>query len=143
MPELPANDSFSIEVDLANHLLVLRLRGFWTTENFDDFEVELHRALAMLSKAGIREGEFDAILDVRSFPVQSQDAVLRLQAIAEHFGRRTRRIANIMSGTALQQIQAKRVSGDFEGRAFLDEAEARLWIGEKAATVDGPSSPID
>jgi hypothetical protein len=143
MPELSEGDSFSMEVDLASQLLVLRLRGFWTTENFDSFEAELQRALTTLSNAGIGQGEFDAIVDVRSFPVQSQDAVLRLQAIAEHFGRRTRRIANIMSGTALQQIQAKRVAVDLRSRAFLDEAEARQWIGEDAATADGPSSPKD
>ena len=143
MPEFSANDSFSIEVEPANHLLVLRLRGFWTAEIFDGFEVELHRAFAMLSKAGIKQGAVDAILDVRLFDIQSQEGVLRVQAIAEYFGRHARRIANIMSGAALQHMQAKRVSGDFDSHAFLDEAEARQWIKEKAATGEAPSPPID
>lgn len=127
--------SYLIESDPRKNFMRLTFSGHMDHRTVDRFEQELAAAFArMPAKADCR-----FLSDIRAAGVQSRDVSERLQSIMGHFmmshGSRTRGIAMLVSGSALEMMQARRVAAGDGTAFFVSEEEASAWLFDETTTV--------
>ena len=128
--------SYLIETDPRRSYMRLTFSGLMDHGTVDRFEDEITAAIARMPSKDGRPGDCLFLSDVRDAGVQSRDISERLQAIMARYGPLTRRTALLVSGSALEMMQVRRVAG-MDGTAFFkSEGEALAWLFE-----DRPSVP--
>lgn len=120
--------SYLIETDPRKNHIRLTFSGLMDHTTVDGFENEMAVAIARMPLKDGQPGDCLLLSDIRDSGVQSREISERLQAIMARYGTRTRRIAMLMSGSALEMMQARRVAGR-DGTAFFKSEDAALaWL---------------
>lgn len=117
--------AFTIRIAPERKLLEIEYRGYWDAATLQRYDAELRRKLSALRSCGCAHGEHVTILDMRSFPVQSQEMLAGLGAMTINPVFRSRRVAVVLS-SALGKMQAKRTAPDYG--MFDDREEAAAWL---------------
>jgi hypothetical protein len=94
------------------------------TENLNK-ELLLHTALSRR-----RFGSFRMLVDVSSAPIQSPEVISRIQPPEEILEHELDRIAIVVAGSVLSQLQAKRIFNESRTRIFMSLDEAEAWLLE-------------
>ncbi len=119
--------SSTVMFDRLEKLVAVRLVGFWDEVRFDAFEAALASRLDEIARSQLAIEELGLLVDVRDFPIQQKEIVVRFQDTLARVGG-WRRVATLISGGALQQMQAKRAAPADHTKIFTSEAEARAWL---------------
>ena len=119
--------SSTVVFDRLQKLVAVRLIGFWDEAKFDAFEATLAARLGEITKANLAVEELGLLVDARDFPIQQKEIVVRFQDTLARVGG-WRRVATVVSGGALEQMQAKRATSVDRTKFFASEAEARAWL---------------
>ena len=125
---MPPKPTYLIETDPRKNYMRLTFSGHLDHATLDGFEQEMAVAFARMPSKGGRRGDCLFLADLRESGVQSRDITERLQAIIAHYGSLTRRIAMLMSGSALEMMQAKRVAGSDRTAFFRSDDDAGAWL---------------
>lgn len=118
---------FKVTYDAANKLLEITLEGYWSMDDFREYEAEMGAKHMQIAK----QAEYYRVLsDARDFAVQSKEVAQAFDSLFNHrrgdnFGRLA-----ILVSSALSSMQAKHVSPSADVRVFTNEAEARKWLLE-------------
>ena len=131
---MSANPSYRIETGPRKDYMRLTFWGLMDHATTDQFEQELADTFALRRPAAGGPSDWLFLADVRAAGMQSRDISARLQSIMARYGSLTRRTAMLMSGSALEMMQARRVAGRDGTGFFRDEDEAAAWLfGEEAS----------
>lgn len=135
---MSSNPSYLIETNPRRNSMRLTFAGYLDHATLDRFEQEMAVAFARMPARNGRRGDCLFLADLRESGVQSRDISERLQAIIAHYGPLIRRIAMLLSGSALEMMQAKRVAGQ-DGKAFfVSEDDASAWLFDDRTGVAAP-----
>ena len=96
----------------------LTFSGHLNYATLDQFEHAMVVAFAAMPVHDRQCGDYLFLADLRDLGVKSCDITERLRSIIARRGSRTRKIGMLMSGTALEMMQAKRGVGQ-EGKGFF------------------------
>lgn len=118
---------FAIEIDPFRRYVELTLRGFWSVETCAGFDRRLRQMLPLLPLGGCAIGTQVTLFDLTDFPVQQQDSLTALGAMAADSSIGSRRIA-IITHSQLVKRQAHRVAPTYG--VFKDRASALGWLME-------------
>ena len=116
--------SFSIRVEPLRDLVRIRMSGFFTLADVEDFLVAREEAHAALRCGPNRHLTLN---DVSEMKIQSQEIVDSFRAMLAAPEYRSRRLAFIVSST-LARSQLGRALGGRDARCFEDPAEAERWL---------------
>ena len=117
---------FDITTDATRGLLIVRMRGHWTSEIVNAYKKAVLRAAADLLAAGSRQGEVLALVDARDLSAQSQNVVAEFKANMDREGLLPRRLATVTSSILFRR-QVERIAIPNQ-RLFNDEDEALAWL---------------
>lgn len=122
--------NYSIDVNPRQQLLEVRLSGQWTVATVASYRLDVDAALARMQAQGGRPGEYLLLVDMREQGVQSREVAAAYQAFISDYAWVGRRRATIVSGSALHELQVKRVAKelDVENAFFRTEEEALGWL---------------
>lgn len=130
-----AQSGYDIVYDSARRLLHLTLFGMWDLATLDAYRRALDATLSPIIKNGVLDPDIGFIVDLRGHAVQPKDVADALSQMVEEHGA-AHPSAVIMSSSALQNIQVKRISTSLHRRAvFTDEAAALDWITAEQAKI--------
>ncbi|MBT2189259.1 STAS/SEC14 domain-containing protein [Sphingobium nicotianae] len=121
---------FKVTYDAMNKLLELKLEGYWSMDDFRDYEAEMTAKHVQIIK---QTRYYRVLSDARDFAVQSKEVGQAFESLfdprrGEDFGRFA-----ILVSSALNAIQAKHVSPHANVAVFTNEKEARTWLLEKGS----------
>lgn len=116
--------TYSIDVDVARHLVRITLSGFFTAEEFSRFVTARNAAHARLTCG---PNQHVTINDVRGMKIQSQDMVVAFQKMLADPAHASRRLA-FVAAPSLARTQLLRALGDRGAQVFGSHAEAEAWV---------------
>ncbi len=125
--------TFEIELDGARDLMVLRLSGLWDADTGSRFIAALDGCARDRERLASKAGCLRVLIDVRAHAVQTQETAALLQRRFTTHADDRRRIAMLVDGRQLQQMQIRRVAAAAQHAFFLDETEALDWLGLPSA----------
>ncbi|CAN5293649.1 hypothetical protein BH11PSE5_BH11PSE5_30160 [soil metagenome] len=116
---------FEVSNDLRQRLITVRLSGFLTLPEVDDFFAEEQR---QAQASGYRSNDFLLLVEAEGSVIQSQDIVT---SIIEHIARaplRARRVAVVREGT-MTKLQTQRMLANRENASIFGErSDALNWL---------------
>lgn len=115
---------FSIHVDPLRDLVRIRMSGFFTIADIEDFLVAREQAHARL-RCG--PNQHITLNDVSEMKIQSQEIVAAFQTMLAAPAYRSRRLA-FVTGSTLARGQLLRAAIGREVRCFDDVAAAEAWL---------------
>ena len=127
-----AEPGFEIRYDAQEHVLHMRIWGFWSVLTLAAYTTRL-----LIETARLRGEDYDILSDSRSFEVQGAAVSAGFERIAARGARMQRGRTAIVVASQLNRIQAQRTTGGERTRIFLDMDEARAWqaAGRAAAAA--------
>ena len=128
------DERFSFKIDPGRGLVQIRMSGFFTLADIDDF---LEARKAAHEALGWPPNQHVTLNDVRGMKIQAQevvDAFRRMLAAPEY---RSRRLAFI-AGPTLTRSQLMRALDGRNARCFSDPEAAEAWL-----FADAPGRPAD
>jgi hypothetical protein len=109
-------------------MLKLKSSGFWSMKNLADYEREFD---GILRKISATPGPFDFVADLTEHPTQSTEVSDKLKQYGVQMHKvGLRKMACIVSNSALSRMQLERSAGELTTKFFSSEAEARVWLAE-------------
>ncbi len=127
--------SFSIRVEPLRDLVCIRMSGFFSLADIEDFLVAREEAHAAL-RCG--PNQHLTLNDVSEMKIQSQEIVSAFQAMLSAPEQRSRRLAFIARST-LARGQLMRAAAGRDVRCFDDVASAQAWLLAPDEEADFPS----
>jgi hypothetical protein len=116
---------FTIETDPARSLVRVRMAGFMSPDEVEDFSRAEQAAVAEM---GLGSGEFLLLVDTVGAVIQSQETVAAFAGIVADSPLKARRIAVVRANT-LTRMQTQRILMVREDTAiFSTLAEAEAWL---------------
>ena len=116
---------FTIECDAKRALLFVRMWGFASVGEVEEFSRAEQKAIAAM---GCRSGEFLLLIDAEAAVIQAQDVVAKFMEIIATSPRKARRIA-VVRGMSLTRKQVQRILAMRSNTAlFATIAEAEEWL---------------
>lgn len=115
---------YSISVDPARLLVILRLAGFLSPVDVERIATEEQAAVRAL---GVPSGKHHFLIDARALDAQTADVVAFVQQTNDTVPLKPRRLA-IVARYGLNKIQARRMIGDREIGLFDREEEALAYL---------------
>ena len=132
---MTSKPSYLIDSNPRKNYMRLTFSGHMDHATVDTFEQELAAAFANMPA----KGNCRFLSDIRDAGVQSRDIAERLQAVIAHYigryGAPTHGIAMLVSGSALEMMQAKRVVGGDKTAFFVSEDDASAWLFGNGGSV--------
>lgn len=115
---------FELDFDSQARLLSIRLRGFWTIAEMEDFENAMRAKLF-----GVRSaiGEFDCFCDALEFPIQAPIIAARHEALQNDPNIAPRRMA-VLTDQVLLRKQSARISQNRSYANFITRDAAMAWL---------------
>lgn len=114
------SEPFEVSVDIQARRLYVTLRGTWSTPTLVAFQNAMAEVIARCEIAHLAPGSLIALIDMRDYGVQSQEVARMMQVAVDQYQRLSRHIAVIVSGSALQRMQVRRVAPQSKHRFFAD-----------------------
>lgn len=126
-----AEPGFEIRYDAEDHVLHMRIWGFWSLMTLAAYTTRL-----LIETARLRGETYDILSDSREFDVQGAAVSAGFERIAARGAKTQRGRTAIVVASQLNRIQAQRTTGGERTRIFLDIDEARGWLrAERAAAA--------
>jgi len=116
---------FSIDLEPSRDFIRVRLSGFFSVEDIERFQAELHSAHRRLGCSS-RGGPL-TLNDISGMAIQSQDVIAKWQAFLTNPAHRSRRLAFVVA-SALARMQLQRAIGDRDAQVFTNAQEAEQWL---------------
>ena len=127
--------NFSIQVDPLRDLVRIRMSGFFTLADIEDFLAERQRAHQSL-RCG--PNQHVTVNDVSGMKIQAQEIVAAFNAMLAAPEHRSRRLA-FVTGPTLARLQLLRAAAGRYVRCFDDVASAEAWLLEAEEEAFVPS----
>jgi len=121
---------FKVTYDAVHKLLELKLEGYWSMDDFREYEAEMGSKHVQITK---RTPFYRVLSDVRDFAVQSKEVGEAFGNLSNYRGEAEFGRFAILVSSALSAMQAKHVSPNANVRVFTNEAEARKWLLEEGS----------
>ena len=128
---------FTIDVDHHNHVVRMRLSGFFAEADVERLTIARDAAHRTL-RCG--PNQHLTLVDMREMMIQSQDSVIAFSALLANRAQRSRKLAFVVA-SSLARSQIKRAAAGREAGYFTCPVEARAWL--LAAGLAFFSSAID
>jgi hypothetical protein len=126
---------FEVVLDIAARRFHATLRGTWSTPTLVEFQNAMRDVIARCELTHTPPESLLALIDMRDYGVQSQEVASTMQAGVEHYQRLSRHIAVVVSGSALQRMQVRRVAPHSKHRFFTDYRCAVEWLDHCAEAL--------
>ncbi len=127
---MPAKPSYCVETVPNVNYIRLTFSGIMDADSLDAFEQELTLAFERMRAENGLSNDYLMLVDTTEAGVVAQQVTTRAQTIIARFAPRLRRIAILVSASALEMMQAKRVAGIDTAAFFRDEVAASAWLFE-------------
>jgi len=124
--------TFSIHVEPERDLVRIRMAGFFTQPDIEDFFEARRRAHQQLRCA---PNAHLTLNDLSGMKIQAQDIVAAFQAMLASPDYRSRRLA-FVTGSTLARAQLLRAATGRDVRCFDDVAAAEAWLLEEHQTSE-------
>jgi hypothetical protein len=121
---------YSFSYDEGRTLLTVVQAGYWSIEEFREFEREF---LAQHEKIRRRHKSYRVLAECRDYPVQSAEIGQAFGVLFEKLMAENKAHYAILTSSALNKIQAKRALPYDNIEFFADEAEAMAWLFEEGS----------
>jgi hypothetical protein len=123
-------EKFRFDFDFDRGLLTIAMSGFWDFTTLEQFAVALPAALRALTAARRHTA---LLVDMRDFPVQARELVAQQERILFDVSPLFPERGALVVSSALFQLQAERVAGNFGHRVFRSMGPALDWLLEEYA----------
>ncbi|HEY1124466.1 MAG TPA: hypothetical protein VGE65_02445 [Sphingobium sp.] len=117
---------FDFSDDAEQHLLCIKLTGFWSMETFERYRLEFQDRVRQIHA---RAGLCKIFIDTSEFPIQSSDVAAGFRDLVDGQQHRKNMLVAIVLPGSLAKLQAERAVGAPHVRFFFGEpVEALDWL---------------
>jgi hypothetical protein len=115
---------YKIEIDFPQRLIDLKIWGFWSDQDFEDFAVDMQRAA---HQVGHGQNNYICLCDATELKVMHQPLAERYANFLTAPGIAARQSA-VIAESPLLIMQIRRVTADMNVAVFQSMDEARAWL---------------
>lgn len=120
--------AFEIRLNLLHRRLDVVMRGVWDLETLTAFQQSMRETLEEHRASGQGAESLTALIDMTEFGVQPQAIAAAIRRDVEGYERLSRHIALVISESALQRMQIRRIAPQDKHRFFTDFDCAEQWL---------------
>jgi hypothetical protein len=119
---------YSIRTDPRSQMITVVQSGLYTIADLIALSADFAAAIAKLAAHGGVPGQYLLLVDLRDHAIQTKEIADLLQTGVAAQGHLWRRMATVVSPSALQAMQAKRIGQVGSQALFQDRDAATAWL---------------